>query len=46
MNMRVYLNIDIEKMKVSEGKLHDYLGMNFYYSEKGQVKVKMLDYIK
>ena len=27
------------------GKVHDYLGMNFDYSEKGKVKVDMIDYV-
>jgi hypothetical protein len=32
-------------MSVSRGKIHKYLGMTFYYSVPGQVKIKMLDYV-
>ena len=32
-------------MKVSQGKVHDYLGMNLDYSVKDQVNITMLDYI-
>ena len=28
------------------GKVHDYLGMNFDFSEKGKVKIDMIDYVK
>ena len=34
------------KTKVSQVKVHDYLGMNLYYSIKGQVKTTMIYYIK
>ena len=34
------------KMKVSRGKVHDYLGMTLDFSTPGEVKVTMLDYIK
>jgi hypothetical protein len=33
-------------MKVSRGKVHDYLGMTLDYSKKGEVKVTMIDYMK
>jgi hypothetical protein len=33
-------------MKVSRGKVHDYLGMTLDYSKKGEVKVMMIDYMK
>ena len=28
------------------GKVHDYLGMNFDFSDKGKVKIDMIDYVK
>ena len=33
------------KMKVIQGKVHEYLGMTLDYSLMGQVKITMLDYI-
>jgi hypothetical protein len=30
---------------ITRGKVHDYLGMTLDYSEKGKVKIKMLDYV-
>jgi hypothetical protein len=30
---------------ITRGKVHDYLGMTLDYSEKGRVKIKMLDYV-
>ena len=33
------------KMKVSQGKVHKYLGMNLVYSVKGRVKTTIMDYI-
>jgi hypothetical protein len=30
---------------ITRGKVHDYLGMNLDYSERGNVKIKMLDYV-
>jgi hypothetical protein len=33
-------------MKVSRGKVHDYLGMTLDYSNKGEVKATMTDYMK
>ena len=32
-------------MKVSRGKVHEYIGMNLDYSLKSQFNIKMLDYI-
>ena len=46
MSTRVYLNMDMEKMKTIQRKVHNYLGMTFDYSVKRQVKIKMMDYIK
>ena len=37
---------DINKLKVHEGKVHDYLAMNLDYSIKGQVKIDMKKYVK
>jgi hypothetical protein len=33
-------------LTITRGKVHDYLGMTLDYSEKGKVKIKMLDYVK
>ena len=33
-------------VKVSEGKIHEYLAMKLDYTEKGKVKIDMKDYIK
>jgi hypothetical protein len=33
-------------MKVSRGKVHDYLGMTLDYSKRGEVKVTTIDYMK
>jgi hypothetical protein len=30
---------------ITRGKVHNYLGMTLDYSEKGKVKIKMLDYV-
>jgi len=34
------------KVKVHRGKVHDYLGMNLDFSEKGKVKIDMKSYVK
>ena len=34
------------KMKVSQGKVHKYLGMTLDFTTKGQVKISMVDYVK
>ena len=34
------------EVKVTRGKIHDYLGMRFDFSEPGKVKVDMIDYVK
>ena len=34
------------KLAVKRGNIHDYLGMDLDYSEKGQVKVSMIKYLK
>jgi len=34
------------EVKVTRGKVHDYLGMTFDYSLKGKVKIHMKDYVK
>lgn len=34
------------KMKVSRGKVHDYLSMILDFSTKGQVKISMFEYVK
>jgi hypothetical protein len=31
---------------ITRGLIHDYLGMTLDYSEKGKVKIKMIDYVK
>jgi hypothetical protein len=35
-----------EDMRVSRGKVHDYLGMTLDLTNKGEVKVTMIDYLK
>jgi hypothetical protein len=35
-----------EGMRTSQGKKHDYLGINLEYSVPGEVKVSMVDYLK
>ena len=40
-----YEDSEITKLKPSRGKIHDYLGITLDYSEKGKVKISMLDYI-
>jgi hypothetical protein len=39
-------NIYGEDMRVSRGKLHDYLWMTLDFTMKGEVKVRMVDYLK
>ena len=34
------------EVKVTRGKIHDYLGMRFDFLEPGKVKVDMIDYVK
>ena len=41
-----YANDGIGVMKVSRGKVHEYLGMTLDYTEKGIVKINMIDYVK
>ena len=33
-------------MKISRGKVHDYLGMNLDFSVPGEVKITMIPYVK
>jgi hypothetical protein len=33
-------------LTITRGKIHDYLGMTLDYSEKGKVKIKMMDYVE
>jgi hypothetical protein len=33
-------------LTITRGGIHDYLGMTLGYSEKGKVKIKMLDYVE
>ena len=43
----IYLsNIYGENLTVHRGKVHDYLGVDFNYSNKGKVKVSMIKYLK
>jgi hypothetical protein len=32
-------------LMITRGKIHDYLGVTLDYSDKGKVKIKMLDYV-
>ena len=41
-----YEDEEIGKMKASRGKIHDYLGMVFDFSNKGKVKISMKEYVK
>ena len=34
------------EVKESRGKIHDYLGMKFDFTEKGKVKIRMEEYVK
>jgi hypothetical protein len=34
------------EVKATRGKVHDYLGMTFDFSEKGKVKIDMIDYME
>ena len=34
------------KVKIHRGKIHDYLGMTFDWSEKGKVKIDMISYVE
>lgn len=34
------------KVKIHRGKVHDYLGMTFDYTEKGKVKIDMISYVE
>ena len=34
------------EVKVTRGKIHDYLGMRFDFSEDSKVKIDMIDYVK
>ena len=34
------------ELKANQGKVHDFLGMTFDFSIKGEVQVKMLDYVE
>ena len=40
-----YENKDIGEVKVTYGKLHHYLGMNFDFSDDNKLKINMTDYI-
>jgi hypothetical protein len=35
-----------QDMRVSRGKKHDYLGMDWKYSNGGEVKITMINYLK
>ena len=41
-----YEDPEIGKIKVSRGKIHQYLGMTLDFSSPGEVKIDMVDYIK
>ena len=34
------------EVKATRGKVHDYLGMTFDFSEPGKLKLDMIDYMK
>ena len=33
-------------MQVNHGKVHEYLGIELYYSEDGKVKISMINYVQ
>ena len=37
---------ELGQVKCTRGKVHDYLGMTFDFSEQGKVKIDMIDYMK
>ena len=41
-----YKDNEIGKVKESQGKIHDYLGMDLDFGTVGEVKVKTINYIK
>ena len=43
--LAMYLNDIYTGLKVNQGKIHDYLGMNLDFSEDGNVKVSMILYL-
>ena len=43
--MRVSSRTEQDKMTVSRGKIHKYLGMTLDYTVPGQVKITMFDYV-
>ena len=36
----------VTKVKAVQGKIHEYLGMKFYFMVKGQVVIDMINYVK
>jgi Reverse transcriptase (RNA-dependent DNA polymerase) len=42
----IYESAEIGKLKISRGKIHNYLGMLLDFSEPGAVKINMVDYVK
>jgi hypothetical protein len=42
----MYGNEKIAPVKATRGKVHEYLAMTLDYSEKGVIKVNMVDYVK
>jgi hypothetical protein len=42
----IYENEQIGKLKVSRGKIHNYLGMVLDFTVPGEVKINMVDYVK
>ena len=44
--LALYLSgIYVNYLSVNRGKIHDYLGMQLYYSEKGSLVVAMIKYL-
>jgi Reverse transcriptase (RNA-dependent DNA polymerase) len=42
---KMYGDKDIAPVKATRGKIHDYLAMKLDYSEKGKLKLNMVDYV-
>eukprot|EP00957_Ditylum_brightwellii_P174168 13260128-Ditylum_brightwellii.AAC.1 len=44
--MLKWLELKYGKLRTTQGKVHEYLGMTLDFSKKGKVRVGMTDYIK
>ena len=44
--LKTKYGLDVNKLKVHKGKIHDYLARNLDYTMKGQVRIDMIKYVK